>query len=126
MPESKKILVVDNEESFVRLVKINLESTGHYMVRTQIKGREALAACREFKPHLVLLDLNMPDLDGAKVAHQIKEDPLVKNTPIVFVTALIQRKEASSEGEAFIGGHPFLSKPVRLQELVEAIKKYAR
>ena len=60
----KRILVIDDEASFTRNLKLNLEETGEYEVREENKGTEGLTAAREFRPDLILLDVIMPDMAG--------------------------------------------------------------
>jgi CheY-like chemotaxis protein len=121
----KRILVVDDEAIVTRTLKMYLEGTGSYEVRTENQGTRALAAAKEFKPNLVLLDLVMPDTDGATVAAEITEDAELQGTPIVFLTALVSQKEVGPLGRD-IGGHPFLAKPVDPEKVVEAIEKHAK
>ncbi len=89
----KKILVVDDEPSITSLLKLNLEKTGAYTVRVENEGAQALPAARQFKPDLVLLDVMMPDLDGGDAAAQIRADPLLRDVPIVFLTAAVKKEE---------------------------------
>src|SRR5919109_851520 len=63
-----RILIVDDEPAFTRLVKLALEQDGYYEVQEENHGRHALAAALEFRPDLVLLDVIMPDMGGAEVA----------------------------------------------------------
>lgn len=121
--EKKKILLVDDEEGFTRIVKLNLEATAKYAVRIENKGSLALAAVKEFKPDLILLDVIMPDMAGSDVAAQIKEDDETKNIPIVFLTAAVTKKELDGSC-SLIGGRPFIAKPVNLKELIYCIEKY--
>src|SRR5947209_1406035 len=86
-PEKKRILIIDDEASFARMVKLNLEKTGAFEVRAESKAGYALATAREFKPDLILLDVIMPAMDGGDVANQIKRDRNLKGTPIIFLTA---------------------------------------
>lgn len=121
----KKILIVDDEENFARMVKLNLEETGDFMVRAETRGANALTAAKEFRPDLVLLDVMMPDVDGADVAFQIKSDPSLKNVKVVFLTAIVKEDEvATTSKDGSIGGHPFIAKPVTTAKLIEHIKKY--
>ena len=83
----KRILVVDDEKSLTILLKLNLEETGHYEVRTENWPEDAIQAAREFKPDLILLDIIMPRMPGGNIAALIDEDPELKGTPIVFLTA---------------------------------------
>ena len=120
--EKKRILVVDDESAFTRMVRLNLEKTGLYEVKEENSGRRAAATARAFKPDLVLLDVVMPDMDGGDVATRIKSQPGCANTPIVFITAIVAKNEAGPAGQ-HSGGHLFLSKPVTLRALVESIEK---
>jgi CheY-like chemotaxis protein len=121
----KRILLVDDEKSLTNLLKLNLEETGDYEVRVENWPEDALAAAREFKPDLVLLDLIMPRMPGGNVAALIDSDPQVKGTPIVFLTAAV-RKQQVEENEGIICDHPCLAKPATVEEVVAMIEKHAR
>jgi CheY-like chemotaxis protein len=119
--EKKRILVVDDEVGFTRMVRLNLEQTGVYEVREVNEGKSALATARTFKPDLILLDVVMPDMDGGDVAASIQQDPLLKKIPVIFVTAVVRKREAGSAGMVS-GGALFLAKPIGVMELIEAIE----
>jgi len=121
----KRILLVDDEKSFTSLLKINLEDTGNYEVRVENWAEDAFAAAKEFKPDLVLLDIIMPRMPGGNVAAQIKADPELTDTPIVFFTAAV-RKHQVEENEGIICDHPCIAKPASLEVVVEMIEKHAR
>jgi CheY-like chemotaxis protein len=121
----KRILLVDDEKSLTSLLKLNLEETGNYEVRTENWPEDALPAAREFKPDLVLLDLIMPRMPGGNVAAQIDADPQLKGTPIVFLTAAV-RKHQVEENEGIICEHPCLAKPATVDEVIAMIEKHAR
>ena len=114
----KRILVIDDETSFTRMLKLNLEETGAYEVRQENSAAQGLAAAKEFKPDLILLDVIMPDMDGGQVASQIKADEKTENTPIVFLTATVRKKE-----QGIIAGHPFIGKPASMKEVIDRIEK---
>jgi len=118
----KKVLVIDDEDNFLKLVKLNLEQTGKYEVRVEDKGSQGLSAAQEFKPDLIFLDIMMPDVSGEEVIRQLKADPNVKSIPVVFLTAIVTKDDSSSRG-GVIGGHPFIAKPVSVEELVDCIEK---
>lgn len=120
--EKKKILIVDDEESFTRMVKFNLEKTGEYEVQVENNAFETLKTAKRFKPDLIFLDIIMPGVDGGKVAQELKDDSVFKNTPIVFLTAIVNEKEVVSK-EGVIGGRVFLAKPVTLQKLITCIQE---
>lgn len=121
--QRKRILIIDDEESFTYLTKKNLEETGRYKVRKESKGSRGLAAAKEFKPDLIFLDILMPDMDGGSVCFQLENDGDTKNIPVVFLTAAATKDEADSMG-GIIGGHPFIAKPVGIDELVTCIEKH--
>lgn len=120
--DKKRILIIDDEASFTRMVKLNLEKTGSFEVREENKATYALAAAREFKPDLILLDVIMPTMDGGDVAAHIEKDKHLKGTPIVFLTATVSRREAGSAG-LNSGGSLFLAKPVSLENLIKCINE---
>ncbi|MBN1871793.1 MAG: response regulator [Candidatus Omnitrophica bacterium] len=119
----KKVMFIDDEVNFLRLLKMNLESTGKFIVKTESKGSKGLQAVKEFKPDIIFLDIMMPDMDGGAVAQKIKEDMITKNIPIIFLTAVAKAGEVSSTG-GFIGGNPFIAKPVDIETIINAIAKY--
>ena len=120
--EKKRILVVDDEPSFTRLVRLNLEKTGLYEVREENHARQAAATALEFKPDLILLDVVMPGIDGGDVESQIRSQASLKGVPIVFITAVVAKAEVGDAGQVS-GGNLFLAKPITLKALMEAIEK---
>lgn len=83
---SKRILVVDDLQVFLDLQKNFLQNAG-YIVETAASGREALEKAHAYRPHLILLDLYMPGMDGAACCALIKKDPNLKNIPVVITTS---------------------------------------
>jgi len=110
----RKVLVVDDEMSFTRLLKLSLEKTGAYEVRVVNEGARALASAREFKPDLILLDLVFPDMDGQEVASLIESDDEMKKIPIIFLTGFPMSKSEVRR--------PFLCKPLSVQEILDFIE----
>ena len=121
--QKSRIMVVDDEVSFTRLLKMNLENLGHYEVQTVTSSDGAVAAARKFKPDLILLDVMMPGLDGGDLAGPIKRNPKLDKTPIVFLTAAVKREEMQAHN-GMIGGLPFIAKPVDIRELEGVIEKH--
>ncbi len=119
----KKILVVDDEVGLTHMMKRGLEATGDYLVMEENAGTRALAAAREFRPDLVILDVMMPDVDGGTVAAQLAEDKDLKHVPVIFLTAIVTKAETVPTGSP-IGGHTFLAKPVSLKNLITCIKSH--
>ena len=121
--EKKRILVVDDQASNTRLVKLYLEQTKDYMVREENHAQAALSAAEEFQPHLILLDVMMPGMDGGEVAAYFQANPKLKAVPIVFLTAAVTKQEVEA-GAGQRGGCSFLAKPVVLSELAACLKQH--
>ncbi len=119
MPK-KKILVVDDEKSFTHLVKLALSE---YEILEENDSLRALETARQFQPDLMLLDIIMPGIDGSELATQMRADPLLQHTPIVFLTAIVSPTETGG-GPTEIGGFPFLAKPINKQTLIDCIEKH--
>jgi CheY-like chemotaxis protein len=117
-----RILVVDDEPNLSDLVRFFLEKTKRFEVRVENRSAQALAVAREFRPALILLDVDMPGKDGGEVAREIQADPAFRDIPIIFLTSLISRAEAGDR-EANRGGMRFLAKPVNPAVLVETIDR---
>lgn len=121
----KRILLVDDEKSLTTLLKLNLEETGNYEVRTENWPEDAIQAAREFKPDLILLDIIMPRMPGGNIAALIDEDAELKGTPIVFLTAAVRRQQVE-DNDGIICDHPCLAKPASIDEVIAMIEKHAR
>ena len=119
--QKKKILIIDDEKDFTAMVKLNLEGTGKYEVMEENKGVNGVAAARQFNPDLILLDLLMLDMEGSEVASRLEKDASVKDIPIVFLTAMIAKKEVEDKRD--IKGRVFVAKPVDSEKLINVIEK---
>ncbi len=122
----KRILIIDDEPGFTRMVKMNLEKTGDFEVREENRATNALAVARDFKPDLILLDVIMPALDGGDVASHFRNDRTLKDVPIIFLTATVSKREAGTSGLLNSGGCLFLAKPVSLDHLIKCIHENIR
>jgi two-component system, OmpR family, response regulator len=118
----RKILIIDDEPGFTHMVRLTLEKTGFYEVKEENKSQLALSDAHEFKPDLVLLDVLMPGMDGGDIAAKLKADPEFHNIPVIFLTATVPKREATSGGSLVSGGFVFLAKPVGIKELVQCIE----
>ena len=123
--EKKRILIIDDELGFTRLVKLNLEKTGRYSVRAEDKSRRAMAAAREFDPDLILLDAILPGLDEDNFETSLRADAELRHIPIVFMTDVSAKKQADATAVTNAGG-PLLTKPVSLPKLIECIERNLR
>jgi CheY-like chemotaxis protein len=118
----KHILIVDDEASFTRLLKVNLEARTGHTVTTVNRAHEALAAARRQKPDLIFLDVIMPALDGGELAAQLQADPGLRGVPIVFLTATVSHHEAAKG--VTNSGFGLLAKPVTLAELLACVAQH--
>jgi len=119
---TKRILVVDDEVALTRMIQMNLEKAGDFVVRTENAGSRAISAARDFKPDMIFLDVMMPDMSGDEVAQELKEDPALAGIPFAFMTAIVTKDETGSTGSD-IGGNYFIAKPVKTDELLAVIHK---
>lgn len=87
--KGKKILLVDDDLTIAEMYSERLEVEGYELVISH-DGESGLAAAKAEKPDLILLDIMMPKMNGLDVAKALKDEPAVKNVPIVFLTALLQ------------------------------------
>jgi CheY-like chemotaxis protein len=117
-----RILVVDDEAGFTRMLKLNLEQTGRYEVRVANEPEEALGAALEFQPALVLLDVFMPRMSGGDVAAQFRNTPELAKLPIVFFTAAV-KKSRVEEHDGIIGGDLFIAKPASLEDVLAVLER---
>ena len=116
---AKRILVVDNEPAATRMVRLALERYSVFEVSEVNDPRGALTAARLFKPDLVLLDIEMPGMDGSDVARQFRAEEKMRQTPIIFMTSLVTEEEAAYR--IFAGGSRVLAKPVTMAKLVRCV-----
>jgi CheY-like chemotaxis protein len=116
-----RILIVDDNPRFSHSARLILQESGQYVVCEENDAASAVETARSFRPDLILLDLVMPQLDGAEVAAQVESDWALHGVPIVFVTGLVTRDEARN-GER-IDGHRVVSKPVSSFDLLGAVEE---
>jgi len=120
--DKKRIMVVDDDEAFTRIVRLTLEQTGRYDVRVVHVGQEVMPAVREFQPHLILLDVILPDMDGCELGTQIKADAVTSGIPIVFLTGLATGPKNAPSG-FMRHGFRFVGKVMSGQELVRCVEE---
>jgi len=114
-----RILLVDDEQDILEFLGYNLKSEG-FNIFTAGNGIEALKLAREVKPHLVLLDVMMPEMDGIETCEEIRRIDELKNTLVAFLTA---RGEDYSQIAGFeAGGDDYITKPVKPKVLVSRVK----
>src|SRR5205085_6715549 len=123
MREPPLILVVDDVPDNVEILQLRLESHG-YEIITAGDGEAALATIRDKLPELVLLDIQMPKLDGIETVKQLKADPSLPFIPVIMVTARADAKDVVAGLDA--GGDDYLTKPVDQAALMARVKAMLR
>lgn len=123
-----EVLIVDDEPADVRLLQMALRQGGYdCSVVTAGNGAEALAWLRQNAqarrpaPDLILLDLNMPQMNGKELLHHLKQDNALKLTPVVVVSTSDAERDVVSAYE--LGASGYLSKPVDIDELFAAVRR---
>ena len=119
----EKILVVDDEQDLVKLVRFNLEKDG-YKVVTAYNGEDALFLARKERPELVILDLMLPGIDGLEVCKKLKADPELANIAIVMLTA--KGEEVDITLGLKLGADDYVTKPFSPKELVARVQAVLR
>ncbi|MEA2334499.1 MAG: two-component system, OmpR family, response regulator [Solirubrobacteraceae bacterium] len=119
--EGRRVLVVDDEPNLAEVVTMALRFNG-FTVETAATGREALAAVSRFKPHLMVLDVMLPDMEGFEVASRLGAQRA--GVPIIFLTA----RDATEDKVRGLsgGGDDYMTKPFSLEELVARIRTILR
>jgi two-component system alkaline phosphatase synthesis response regulator PhoP len=118
-----KVLVVDDEEDILELLKYNLQKEG-YDVKTATNGAKAVDIAKSYIPDLVVLDIMMPNQDGVETCRQLRENPDLQQTYILFLTA---RAEEYSEIAAFdVGADDYIVKPIKPRALMSRISALFR
>jgi len=117
---TQKILVVDDEVEIVKLVRAYLERAG-FAVVTASEGRQALAVFRHERPNLVVLDLNLPGMDGLDVCRALRRD---SDVPIIMLTARIEETDRLIGLE--LGADDYIVKPFSPREVVARVRTVLR
>ena len=118
-----KILLVDDEADILEIVGYNLTQEG-YQVITATNGREAVSKAKKEIPHLIIMDVMMPEMDGMEACENIRKIPELSNVIITFLTA---RSEDYSQVAGFdAGADDYITKPIKPKLLVSKVKALLR
>ena len=118
LPERERILVIDDDPSVRDVVSRMLQKEG-FRVATAANGSQGLAMARLLKPHVITLDIAMPELDGWQVLGQLKADEELRSIPVVLMTVLDERAKGLA-----LEADDFLQKPVSKERLLEVIHRW--
>jgi two-component system, cell cycle response regulator DivK len=119
MSTSQILIIEDNFDNMI-LIKMILERE-KFAVFSSKNGEEGLEQARRSSPDLIVLDLDLPVIDGWEVLKEIKADPNTQNIPVIIVTAHLLPGE--NDRVLAAGGSGYVSKPFRVTELLNAIRK---
>ena len=118
-----KILLVDDEQDILEIVGYNLAQEG-YRIVTASNGKEAIASAKKERPHLIIMDVMMPEMDGMEACENIRKIPELQDTIITFLTA---RSEDYSQVAGFdAGADDYIAKPIKPKVLVSKVQALLR
>ena len=118
-----KILLVDDEQDILEIVGYNLSQEG-YQIVTASNGKEAIAKAKKEHPHLIIMDVMMPEMDGMEACENIRKIPELQDTIITFLTA---RSEDYSQVAGFdAGADDYIAKPIKPKVLVSKVQALLR
>ena len=115
---SESILVVDDNQQNLKLVRVLLASEG-YQVRTAADAEEALRILASFTPRLVLMDLQLPGMDGLELTRRLKSDPALRGLIVIALTAYAMKGDREKALAA--GCDDYVSKPIDTANLIKTI-----
>jgi len=120
MSERYKLLVVDDDEAMIDYLHAKLGE--RFDIVSTNAPENVLNLARTERPHLILCDINMPEMDGGDVSKALHAHPEVRTVPMLFLTALISPDELKNTGN-LIGGRPAISKQAAIPELEKRIRQ---
>ena len=118
-PMKHRILLVDDEPDIIEFIRYNLAREG-YEVFTAENGKVALELAAKHKPHLILLDMMMPVMGGIQTCRAIRQDPDLKDTMVVFLSALGEEEQQLKGFD--VGADDYLTKPIKMKLLVSRVQ----
>ncbi len=115
----KKVLVVDDDPDILFIIQFLLDRFG-FLVEQESNGAKVVGKVKQFEPGLILLDVNLPEVNGDEICKQLKSNPLTKHIPIILFSAGLNLKDNYGHCEA----SDFLEKPFEPKVLVDMVTKY--
>ena len=116
------VLVVENDTDILAVLQKGLEARGFRVISTD-NSADTVVLAKAKRPDVILLDLLMPEMDGAQVAAALKEDPSTTDIPLVFTTCLFSKAEQHRRRDHVIAGHATFAKPYDIDELAQEMEK---
>lgn len=118
---TKRILVVDDDEQIIELFRDVLGHDKRFDVKTATTGYDAGLLTEQFRPHLILLDFMLPDINGNLVCERVKNDPELSDTKVIMVSGVVNQEEISALSGS--GADAFVKKPFDIRELVAKMEE---
>lgn len=119
---SHRILLIDDEDDILEFIRYNLTKAG-YEVYTARNGAEGLQQAAAHRPHLILLDMMMPVMDGIETCRALRRDPALKETMVVFLSALGEEEQQLAGFGA--GADDYIPKPIKPKLLLSRIRRFS-
>lgn len=117
----KRIMIIDDEESFASMLKLRIESSGDYEVSISLEAKDIIKRIHDFRPDVILLDLLMPGIGGLDICDMLNHDSIGMSIPVIIVSG---DDKPTDKLKAFkLGISDYLVKPVEDEKLVKAIEK---
>ena len=117
----RQVVVVEDNERNMKLFREVLESSGYRTLEAET-GERAVALTTEHRPDLVLMDIHLPDIDGVEALRMLRADERTASVPVLALTA--QAMEGDRERFLAAGFDGYLSKPVNIADLLDAVRRY--
>ena len=117
----KSILIVDDNPVNLKLIRILLEGEG-YDIHTAIDAEDALRALRELRPRMILMDIQLPGIDGLELTRRLKADPVTRDIVILGLTAYAMKGD--EERILAAGCNGYIAKPIDTRTLPRVIERY--
>jgi len=122
--DNKKIIIVDDDEEILELIEKKLKGLG-YEVLALTRGGKIVEESRQFEPDLILMDIMLPDIDGAEAVKLLQEDRDTTGVPVIFLSGIVTAEDDAPQAEISVGDRHYaaLGKPFTVKELLDAIEK---
>ncbi len=118
---SKTVLIVEDNELNMKLFHDLLDAHGYATLQTK-DGMEALSLARQYRPDLILMDIQLPEVSGLEVTKWIKEDDTLRSIPVVAVTAFAMKGDEEKMREG--GCEAYIAKPISVGKFIETVRRF--
>ncbi len=121
--EEKEILIVDDNTTTLCLLDQNLSKEG-YHVTTASCGRDAIEQVKKHPPHLIIMDILLPDITGPDVIKSLQDDSFIESIPVLFLSAIVEKNKGGEPSDVKVGDrcYPAIGKPPSWEEMLNAVE----